>query len=63
MTMNNYKGFDYMTSKDTYEIYDHGKLTNERISIASGSGIKEPEQRAKQRIDEIVNVLGLNAKC
>jgi hypothetical protein len=52
-----YRGFEYEITKDTYDVYDRGKLTNEKISIASGAGIKNPEERARQRIDEILNIL------
>ena len=57
-----YRGFEYETTKDTYDVYDRGRLTNEKISIASGAGINNPEERAKQRIDEIVKYIELNTK-
>ncbi len=52
--MKTYKGISYETSKDSYDVFDYGKLTNTRITIAGGSGIANPEERAMQVIDEIV---------
>ena len=58
-----YKGFEYTTTKDSYEVFDFGKMTNQKISLASGSGIKDPDMRAKEKIDEIIGIVGLPVKC
>lgn len=58
-----YKGFEYITLNDSYEVFDYGKLSNTKISLASGTGIENPDQRAKQKIDEIIETLGIKLEC
>jgi len=50
-----YRGFEYAYSKNAYEVYDKGILTNTRIVIASGSGFKNPKECAIKSIDEYYN--------
>lgn len=57
-----YKGLEYTVSKNAYEVFDRGRLTNEKILLAGGDGIEDPESRAKQRIEEILKCVELNAK-
>ncbi len=61
--MKNYKGFDYVITDKSYSVYDYGKLTDQKICIAGGSGINDPEQRAIEVIDDIIKVIEVNKKC
>ena len=52
-----YRGLEYAYSKDSYEVYDRGVISNERITMSSATGTDNPEACAKASIDNYYDTI------